>query len=191
MRFVRETSPDVFTELGLDTVIVIAENGVPVVKHPPQVWQSWPPEDQEAVGIFEVVPFAPPPGKQTIGEPRIERIDGVVSEVYDTVDLPPVATPPKTVAAAFNIKIVDGWIPTIDGMFNIGAAIYLDVGLYMLFFVEAQPDTNYFALITGDAPVKRVGEATVEYFTIEVKDGPDGSGFDPASLSVQVMRIEP
>jgi hypothetical protein len=189
MRYVRETSPNVFTEIVLDAAITVHENGMPDVIHPPQVWQAWPREDREALGIFEVAPFVLPAGKQIVGEQRIERVNGVVSEVYDMVDLPPVSTPPRMVAAAFNIMIENSDIPTVGGLFNIVGAIYLDVGLYMLMFVEPQPDLNYFAVITGDAPTKRVSETTTEYFMLEAKDT-DGNGIDPASLSVQVMRIE-
>jgi hypothetical protein len=190
MLFVRETSPDVFIVLGFGEAITVSANGEPDVRHPPQVWQSWSREDQEAVGIFEVAPFVPPAGQQAVGEPRYERIDGVVSEVYDTIDLPPVSNPPKIVAAAFNIIIQNGEAAGVEGSFNIAGALYLDVGLYLLIFNEAQPDANYFALITGDAPSKRMAEAYPESFTIECKDGPDGNGIDPANLSVQIMRIE-
>jgi|GEM_PF-4780843 len=103
---------------------------------------------------------------------------------------PPVSKPPRVVAAALNIGIADGNITSLDGAFNIAGAIYFDVGQYMLLFIEPQPDNNYFALITGDAPVERVSDAQVDSFTIECKDGVGGNGIDPANLSVQVMRID-
>src|SRR5437667_12040575 len=170
MIFVSETSPNVFVEIAAGAAITVHENGMPDITHPPQVWQAWPREQQEAIGIYQPAPFVAPPGTQAVGEPRIERIDGVVSEVYDTIDLPPVSTPPRMVGAAFNIMIENGDIPAVGGLFNIVGAIYLDVGFYMLMFVEPQPDTNYFAVITGDAPTKRVGEATTEYFMLEARD---------------------
>ncbi|UQR66230.1 XkdW family protein [Bradyrhizobium sp. C-145] len=113
-------------------------------------------------------------------------------EAVDTDALlnPPVSKPPRVVAAALNIGIADGNITSLDGAFNIAGAIYFDVGQYMLLFIEPQPDNNYFALITGDAPVKRVSDAQVDSFTIECKDAVSGNGIDPANLSVQVMRID-
>jgi hypothetical protein len=115
---------------------------------------------------------------------------GVPDPYVPPEDSAPFTKPPTIVAAAFNVNIADGDIPSIDGAFNIGAAIYLDVGAYMLFFIEAQPDTNYYAIITGDAPSKSMSAADVDYFMLDVRDGVGGNGFDPANLSVQIMRVE-
>ncbi|WP_130228260.1 hypothetical protein [Bradyrhizobium sp. Leo121] len=121
----------------------------------------------------------------------------IYDPVANTLSPPPPQEPapftnrrPTIVAAAFNIHVADFDIPSIDGLFNIAAAVYLDVGSYMVFFVQPQPDAAYYAVITGDAPAARLSDQAPEYFTIETKDGPGGNPIDPAVLSVQIMRID-
>jgi hypothetical protein len=115
--------------------------------------------------------------------------DGGVPDPYVVPDPPPpYSTPPVMVAAAYNI-LIGGGDAAVDGAFNIVGATVLDVGSYMLFFLEPQPDANYFAIITCDAPSKTMTEIATDYFILDVRDS-GGIGFDPPSLSVEIMRTE-
>jgi hypothetical protein len=50
---------------------------------------GWTAEELAACHLYAAVPFAVPEGKQIAGDRRFERIDGVVSEVFDVEDIPP------------------------------------------------------------------------------------------------------
>src|SRR5215216_4113240 len=84
MIFVRETSPDVFTEIAIGAAITVHENGMPDVIHPPQVWQQWSSEDQEALGIYQVAYTAPIDGLPVSGH-QYERRDGKVVMIHNYV----------------------------------------------------------------------------------------------------------
>lgn len=100
-------------------------------------------------------------------------------------------TPPALVASALGLIITpaNADISSVGGVFNIAGAMYLDVGTYWLFFLVPQPDTNYFAIITGSAVDMTVTDRTSDYFVIEVKDAIGGAPIDPPQLSVQIFRI--
>jgi hypothetical protein len=102
---------------------------------------------------------------------------------------PAFLVPPYLVASALGMAVTPatGDISSVGGMFNIGAAMYLDVGVYWMFFVQSQPDTNYFAIITGAAVDMTMTERGIDYFVIEAKDA-SGNHIDPPQLSVQVYR---
>jgi hypothetical protein len=94
----------------------------------------------------------------------------------------PVQIPPRCIAAAFGLQVSDGDISNIDGAFNIIAALYLDVGQYMLLFCVPEPDANYFAQASGDA-LFSVTEKSTDYVTVST------GGADVQSFNVQVYRI--
>jgi hypothetical protein len=98
-------------------------------------------------------------------------------------------TQSRLVAAAYDLTIADGDVANIAGIFNLIAALYLDVGSYMLLFAEPQPDTDYFPIINGGAPSMRCVEKGADYLLIEAKDAVNGSAVDPVSFSVEVKRI--
>ena len=100
-----------------------------------------------------------------------------------------VAQAPMLVAAVLNINVADSDITNIDGMFNIMAVAYADVGSFWLFFSEPQPDENYFAIISGNAPVKIMTNKTTDFFVIETMDAIGGARVDPPQTSVQIYRV--
>lgn len=96
-------------------------------------------------------------------------------------------TPPRMIASAFGITVADGDISNIVKAYNLVAALYLDVGQYMLLFLQAEPDADYFALPVSTGSMQVV-EQGVDYLILEARDAA-GALFDPAQFSVQVFRI--
>ena len=93
----------VFRQAKTETVIVRREDGAetrqdrecepyPVEVRPAEIALAWSREDREAAGLFEVVPFEIPEGKERMGAPRYRRDKGRVVEEYDLRD----AAPPPT-----------------------------------------------------------------------------------------------
>lgn len=95
----------------------------------------------------------------------------------------------RLVAAAYDLTIAGGDVSNIGGIFNLIAALYLDVGQYMLLFTEPQPDIDYFPIISGGAPSMQCTERATDYLIIEAKDAVNGSAVDPPQFSVEVKRI--
>lgn len=102
----------------------------------------------------------------------------------------PGTKPPVLVASALSITVSNGDISGVDGAFNLVAAIYLDVGQYMLLFLAPQPDASYFALVSGSAPNFTIAEQTADYIIIQAMTDSPGSPIDPERFSVQVFRME-
>jgi len=187
MKFVRQLAAYDFRVVNSSDAIIVKTNGLPDVQVPPQVWLSWTIAQQIAVGLFQVEPFVVPPGKEAYGEPIYTRVRDFVTETYEVRTVATLVQPPARVAAVYNIPIVDGDVGVTGGLFNIAAAVYADVGSYMLFFSLPQPDLNYFVVSSG---LGQVTEKTTDYFVIEMKsvDG-EATAFDPIDFSVQVFRL--
>lgn len=85
---VQETAPGRFVELqsfdisGLPTIIVTG-SGADAVRHNWNITQLWSDAALNAVGIYRVDP-APVPANATITGHHFERINGVVTHVYNT-----------------------------------------------------------------------------------------------------------
>lgn len=123
-----------------------------------------------------------------------DAFQGVVNDTYLIVTPPPVEPdpgllPPRMVAAAFNLAIADGDVTQIGGAFNLIAVLYLDVGQYMLLFLEPEQDTDYFAQPIGGAPCMTVSEKGADYLIVEARDAPGGNYIDPETFNIQVYRI--
>jgi hypothetical protein len=104
---------------------------------------------------------------------------------------PPFLVPPRIVAAALDMVVTpESWdISNSNGMFNIVAAMYLDVGTYWMFFTNPEADSNYFGVITGaDVAQITITDRSTDYFAIEARDG-SGVLTDTRKLSVQIVRI--
>lgn len=100
----------------------------------------------------------------------------------------PGALPPRLVASALNISISSADIASVEGVYGLAGAIYLDTGAYMLLFLNSQPDASYFAVISGGAPCMIVIEKDVDYLIIGATESAGGTPVDPAQFSVQVFR---
>lgn len=99
-------------------------------------------------------------------------------------------TPPRLIASALSIEVANSDISSIAGAFNLVAAIYLDVGQYMLLFLTPQPDANYFAVVTGSAPKFSITEQNADYLIVQATVNGGDTPYDPARFSVQIFRME-
>lgn len=114
---------------------------------------------------------------------------GAPSSVFDGTNLivtrpapegpQPGTVPPVEVASALGVLVDGGDIAGIAIAFNLVGAIYLDVGQFMLLFLEPQPDADYCVL----APGFDVTEKANEYVWLASKDAAD-----PAQFDVQIYR---
>ncbi|WP_316977273.1 hypothetical protein [Shumkonia mesophila] len=103
---------------------------------------------------------------------------------------PPVgATPPRLVASAFGVvPLPMDFNIALEGPFNLIAAVYLDVGLYLLLFGAEQPDTNYHVLINDGGLHIAAAEKAAGYIMIAAKDAME-TPVDPSSFNVEVYRL--
>lgn len=101
----------------------------------------------------------------------------------------PCTTPPALVASVFDVLVANGDVQSISAAFNLVAAIYLDVGQYMLLFLTPQTDVGFYAVVNGGAPYMCVIEKTTDYITVQALDAINGLPVDPAQFSVQVFRV--
>ena len=106
-----------------------------------------------------------------------------------TQPVAPGTVAPRLIASAFNIAVDNGDVAEMTGVFNLVAAIYLDVGQYMLLFIEPQPDADYFAVVSGDAPCLRVVDRQADYLIIESREAVGGNSVDAGMISVQAYRF--
>jgi len=152
---------------------------------------------------YQTAPNNPPPGFEV-------GIIAVATEVADTrwtwdgtalVPPPAIAPPPSNaymvppvmVAAALGQVVtpasVDISNPTGTGLFNIVAAMYIDVGVYWFFFNVTEPDANYFAIITGtNGTSVAMTDHDIDFFALEAKDSA-GNPSDLLALNVTIYRI--
>lgn len=93
-----------------------------------------------------------------------------------------------TIYAVAQLTVTPGDITGIGVNSKFSAALYLDVGSYLLFFAETQPDTSYLAKAYDDATKVRVTEKATDYITITVTDD-NGDPVDPAEISVEIIRV--
>jgi len=114
---------------------------------------------------------------------------GGVADPYVAPEVAPGTVPPRLVASAFGITIAGGDVTEMSGVFNLVAAIYLDVGQYMLLFIEPQADADYFGVVSGDAPCLRVVDRQADYLIIEARDAVGGNFVDANLISVQAYRF--
>lgn len=94
---------------------------------------------------------------------------------------------PRVYAVA-NLGITPGEITGIETAAKFSAAMYLDIGLYLLFFTETQPDTSYLAKAYDDATRVRVTEKGTDYIAVTATDD-NGDPIDPAEISVEIIRV--
>lgn len=90
--------------------------------------------------------------------------------------------------AVAQLIISPGDIGGIDVNSKFSAALYMDVGNYLVFFTEEQPDTSYLAKAYDDASKVRVTEKTTSYIAITAVDG-NGDPVDPDEISVEIIRV--
>jgi hypothetical protein len=99
-----------------------------------------------------------------------------------------VAVVTPTIYAVAQLVITPGDITGIDVTSRFGAALYMDVGSYLLFFTETQPDTSYLAKAYDAGARVSVTEKSTDYIVITATDG-NGDPTDPAEVSVEIIRV--
>jgi hypothetical protein len=97
--------------------------------------------------------------------------------------------PPKLIASALNIIVSGNEIVSVEGIYGLAGAIYLDVGQYMLLFMEPQLDTEFFAVIGGGAPCMSTVEKGLDYLIIQAASAPGGDLVDATQFNVQIFRV--
>lgn len=117
------------------------------------------------------------------------KIEAFAWEVADPYQPEASTTPPRLIACAMGVTVNGGDIASIDAAFNLVAAIYLDIGQYMLLFLNPQPDAVYQPLVTGAAVRFSVIEKTSDYLIVEASDGV-GAPSDAPVFNVQVYRMD-
>lgn len=104
--------------------------------------------------------------------------------------------PPETPSAApapylwgvGQFGISPGEITGIETSVKFLAGLYLDVGLYYLYFSETLPDTSYLAKAYDAATVVRVSEKGTDYIAVSATDA-GGAPVDPSEISVEIIRV--
>jgi hypothetical protein len=91
-------------------------------------------------------------------------------------------------AAAYNLGVSNGEITGIETAARLAAALYLDVGLYMVFPTELQADTNYYPKVWDDAARLTVTEKGLDYFLVTSMDA-NGNPVDPSSFNIEIIRV--
>jgi hypothetical protein len=95
------------------------------------------------------------------------------------------SVPPRLSAQILSISVADGDVQQVKGAFNAIGMFYEEMGLYTLYFINEQPDTQYF--VHGAGVVLRETDKQVDYVTVEALDA-NGSRFDPLRFGINVYR---
>lgn len=111
---------------------------------------------------------------------------GVIGEYVPPEPVP--VTPTPFIWAVGQFEITPGEITGIDTAVNFSAALYLDVGLYYLFFNQTLPNTSFLAKAYDAATVVRVSEKGSDYIAVTATDSA-GVPTDPSEISVEIIRV--
>jgi hypothetical protein len=173
----RETSPDVFDVWGGEAI--------DDVRHPLNIEQLWPDDELLAIGLYKPAPADPiPEGKMVTGT-TVQRVEGIVKFVNTLADAPiPILTP--YIYAIANLQVVEQDIWGIETAVNLAAAIWMDVGQYLVLFSEPQENTDYLAQASSGTSQALVVEKGTDYLLISASNA--AVPFDPAEFSITVIR---
>lgn len=95
---------------------------------------------------------------------------------------------PAIVAAAYDVGIENGEVTGIAAGAKINAGFSLDVGMFMLFFDDEQPDTNFFVRVWDNDAILKCEDKDVYSVTISSKNA-SGDPVDPESFCVEIIRV--
>lgn len=90
--------------------------------------------------------------------------------------------------AVAQLTIANGSIEGIGVSSRFAAAMYLDVGMYILFFATPLPDASYLAKAYDAGARVSVAERSTDYILITATDDV-GVPTDPAEISVEIIRV--
>lgn len=108
-------------------------------------------------------------------------------EAYVAPEVPTPAAVPSLYAVA-QLDITPGEITGIGVNSRFSAALYMDVGSYLIFFAETQPDTNYLAKAYDAGARVAVTERAEDYIVVTATDV-SGDPTDPAEISLEIIRV--
>jgi len=92
---------------------------------------------------------------------------------------------PRLIASGV-FSVADGIVESIGAASGIAMVFPLGVGMYWLFFTEAQPDLSYAAYVSSSSGQINVTSRSTDYLEINVNDG--GVPVDPAEFSINIVR---
>lgn len=146
----------------------------------------------EGVYLMSFDGDVPPPTVDAIEVPTApsdaRQIWDFVAEEWGAVPPP---TPAPTVPRIYAVAILTVDAPEINGIgvnSRFSAAIYVDVGLYYVFFAETQPDMEYLAKGYDDVARVSVIEKTTDYIVVQALDAA-GDPVDPSEVSIEIIRV--
>lgn len=159
-------------------------------RYPLVIENLWSEEELAEANLFKPVAANPTPPGKSILSTEVKRINGVVKYVNtfeDTPELEPVlAGPPVLRASALGLKVSNGDFEGIPNSYNVGGAIYFDVGNYLMFFIDPIPEP-YVPIFITDGP-HSVNTTLNDEYSMMVEVTADGVPTDPNILSVQVYQ---
>ena len=103
----------------------------------------------------------------------------------------PEGPPPAPLLYAVGLfSVADGDITGIDVASKIAAALWLNVGLYYVFFAETLPDARYIARAHTDQDDirMRVIEKDCDYLVLTAADA-SSAPVDPGEFSLEIIRV--
>ena len=104
------------------------------------------------------------------------------------IDAALAAPSPPSLYAVAQLTMTAGSIDGIGVNSRFAAALYLDVGSFLLFFAEPQSDTSYLAKAYDAGANVSVVERSTDYILIAATDDV-GAPTDPAEISVEIIRV--
>lgn len=139
----------------------------------------------------ETLPFTYVPGDPhglgpQVGAWLAEHPDFPIGEYVEPEA--PAPTPEPYLWGVGQFGISPGEITGIETSVKFLAALYLDVGLYYLYFSETLPNTAYLAKAYDAATVVRVSEKGTDYIAVTATDA-GGTPVDPDEISVEIIRV--
>jgi len=115
---------------------------------------------------------------------------GYAEEYVEDATAPePAPLPEPQLYAVALLAVADGEITGIDVASKFSAAMWLDVGIYYIFFAETQPDTSYLAKAYDAAGGFNIAvtERGTDYLALAASDA-NGQPADPSEISIEIIR---
>lgn len=166
--------------------------GEDAVCHPLHIEQLWSAAELEAIGLWRddmIAPdYDPPPGKIIVSTSVGRGGDGVVRFVNTLADAPVYVPATPHMFAMGRFSVGDWEIGAISATMGIAGATMMDVGVYWIDFLEAQPDDDYIAIASDRDKSVTVTERYEQFCVVECTDMA-GNPADPAEFVIQLTRV--
>lgn len=152
-----------------------------------------PAQDGWTNGECRLATIAPadavPEGKRVVST-SVELVDGEPKYVHELEDetAPPLPSIPTVVAGVYGVEVHEGYIGPIGAGAKISAGLYMDVGEYILFFDEDQPDENFFVRAWDAEAQLRCTYKDAWSIAISACDNAKNP-VDPEFINVEIIRV--